>query len=249
MKQNANKILKIIASGVLLFYLTAQNSVFAQIEDEEFALQTWVDYNYLWALNPKIDLIGFGGVRSIFPGLPWLRFIARPGIRYFKNDIFDFYGGLDLRHTFRDSVPDITEFRPIQGVRAHWPKFKNFQIRHFLRLEERFQFPGDGLDFTLRLRFRISTTLRLKKGGFVEYFYMPLSAEIFANLSEKGDQFNDVIRLTTGLGYVFNGSWTLQLDLIGSRTNDGISENIDTRDFIIRIRIYQRFGGKIFTED
>ena len=148
-KKLINKNLRVC---FLIFLLSLGFPSYSQIEDNDYVLQSWLDYNYNYALNPEIDLLGMGAIRSIFPGTPWWRIIARPGIRYIKNDIFDFYGGLDVRHTFLNNKPDVSEFRPMQGVRAHWPNFKNFSIQQFLRLEERFQFPGNGLDFTFRIK-------------------------------------------------------------------------------------------------
>ena len=114
---------------------------------------------------------------------------------------------------------------------------------NYTRLEERFQtaFDGDGWETGFRLRHRVSIAISWKKHylNFTKGLYFPISAEIFLNLRNAG-QFNDLIRLSPGIGYKFDSGLKLELYTIYNLSRNITATNDASNDFILRLRIYQK---------
>lgn len=69
--------------------------------------------------------------------------------------------------------------------------------------------------------------------------YIPVFVEFFIKLS-RGAQFNDVIRLTPGLGYTPNENLRFHFDLSYHRTRDTAVQGFKTNDIVFRLRVFQR---------
>ncbi len=108
-------------------------------------------------------------------------------------------------------------------------------------MEKRFQntFNNSGWTAGYRLRYRISTELNWKKHvvKFTNGLYIPMSFEMFLNL-KKSDRFNDLVRISPGLGYKFKNDWKFELYLIFNETKNNTETNNSSSDFILRIRVY-----------
>ena len=62
--------------------------------------------------------------------------------------------------------------------------------------------------FGLRVRYKAELTLKLKGDliSFNDGLYLPVSLELSWNL-KGAQQFNDVVRITPGIGYEFSPTW------------------------------------------
>lgn len=214
--------------------------------------QIWLDFNPQYAINPKFVLYGDLDVRTIFPQ-SWYRFIARGGIAYKQKLFFDekaeeeFHAGIGFFYTLNFNDPNRFEIRPYQGYKLQWPHFARLTVQNFVRLEERFEYTGDGggENFGLRLRYQITGTLRCKNcdNRFIKPFYLLLSDEFFFNLNGT-DQFNDLVRVGPGLGYHFPSGWRPEFDLTFNRTRGTVDEKLTTSDLVFRLRVFYKIPDK-----
>jgi hypothetical protein len=128
----------------------------------------------------------------------------------------------------------------MQGTAFFLKLGTNSSIKNFVRLEERFQRSlGDGnWSDGYRFRYKLSTAFSLGDllFDFTKGLYIPISLEAFINL-EKAEQFNDVLRLSFGLGYKINSRWKMETDLLYKRTQDQ-GFNINSDNFLLRLRFF-----------
>jgi hypothetical protein len=228
-------------------YVQAQDT-FEEVEDVN--IQIWSDYNPHFILDNKLHLYGDIGARTIIPNY-WYRIVLRPAVRY---DLISFnerteryrtwqlHGGIGLFYTYNLKATNILEIRPFQGLRVRIPNWNKFQLSHYLRLEERFEFgfQGKGSEFSMRFRYMIGTDLFLPGKYLVQGLYIPIYAEFFFNMT-RGAQFNDVMRLTPGIGYRPNQNLRFQLDISYHRRRPSSDIKFRTNDIVARFRVYQRF--------
>jgi hypothetical protein len=240
-------ILIFLALAVWGQFLNAQ-TVFD--EDEDVNTQIWLDYNPSWVLNSKTQIYGDIGARTIIPN-NWYRAIVRPAIRY---DLLSFnerteryrtwqlHGGIGFFYTYNLEVTDILEIRPFQGLRVKIPNRDRLQLVHYVRLEERLELGlGEGTsEFSIRARYMIGKDFILPGKFLTQGLYLPVYAEFFFNLN-TGAQFNDVMRLTPGIGYRPNQDMRFQFDLSYHRRRPSSDDKFRTNDIVFRFRVYQRF--------
>ena len=133
------------------------------------------------------------------------------------------------------------EIRPFQGYRLAWPNRPRIRLQHYLRLEERFDTETGNWINTFGLRFRYQAELTLffkkKKTESNKSWYFPVSIEFFADLIGV-NQFNDLVRVTPGLGFVFSIKWRAQFDMSYHYTRNTTEDDFATSDFVFRIRVY-----------
>ena len=239
-KKNILLSLLLIFSGYLLY---AQ-----EIEDKSTTKQIWLDYNPRFSLSEKVDMYGDIGARTVFPN-EWYRFIIGPSVRfkrpkliltklYYKEEL---HFGIKFYFTANKSVSNRLEIRPFQGYKLSWPNRPRIVLQHYVRLEERFDIELSKWinTFGLRMRYRAKLILKLK-GDWISYndgFYLPISMEFFWNL--KGvEQFNDVVRVSPGIGYEFSEFWKAEFDLSYHYTRNTVEDNFATKDIVFRFRVY-----------
>jgi hypothetical protein len=218
-------------------------------EDEVVNMQIWLDYNPSWTINNRMQFYGDLGVRTIFPKT-WYRAIVRPSIRYDllsyneKREHYrtwEVHGGMGFFYTYNLEQTNILEVRPFQGLRVHIPNSNKFQLIHYFRLEERWEI-GLGSNesaFSVRARYMLGNDFSLPGKFLTSRIYIPVYVEFFFNLS-RGAQFNDVIRLTPGLGYTPNQNLRYHFDLSYYRTRDTAVQGFSTNDIVFRLRVCQR---------
>lgn len=242
-------------SAVLLFLA---QGVVAQdpIVDQEVQVneQAWLDYNFKSLMNHSRFLSTQLGFRTINPSV-YNRYLAISTLnlrakRWFKSKkedsdqlIRSYHLGTGTIYTRNYNETDNFELRFIQGVKFNIPTIKDFKLYNYTRIEERFQtaFDGDGWEAGFRLRHRVSIAISWKKHylNFTKGLYFPISAEIFFNL-KKADRFNDVLRLSPGIGYKFESGLKLELYTIYNLSRNITETNDASNDFILRLRIYQK---------
>lgn len=234
---------------LISFHVKAQDSIIDQ--DIKVNQQLWLDYNFknnidcLKVLNTQI------GFRKISPNV-FNRFLVLSHINLphkkslgivnlEKPFIESFMLGAGIIYTQNYDADDNLEFRLSQGFKFSIPTLKGIDLINYVRLEERFQntFNNSGWTAGYRLRYRISTELNWKKHvvKFTNGLYIPMSFEMFLNL-KKSDRFNDLVRISPGLGYKLKNDWKFELYLIFNETKNNTETNNSSSDFILRIRVY-----------
>lgn len=248
-----------MALGLLsaLFFIQTGRTQDSIVDQEvEVNQQVWLDYNLQSAQNESRFLSTQIGFRSVNPSV-YNRYLAISTYNLRANSLFkrkkenavpwirSYHLGSGVIYTRNYNETDNFELRFIQGVKFAIPTIKNFKIYNYTRIEERFQtgFDGLGWDSGFRLRSRFSIAISLKKYylhflSFTQGFYFPISAEFFFNL-KKADQFNDLIRLSPGVGYKFKSGLKLELYVIYNRTRNLTETNDTSNDFILRLRIFK----------
>ena len=241
--------------GVWVFLtqgVTAQDSIVDQ--EVQVNEQAWLDYNFKSLTNNSRFISTQVGFRTINPSV-YNRYLVISTLnlrakRWFKSKkegseplIRSYHLGAGTIYTRNYNETDNFEVRFIQGAKFIIPTIKEFKLYNYTRLEERFQtaFDGDGWESGFRLRHRVSIAISWKKHylNFTKGLYFPISAEIFLNL-KRADQFNDVIRLSPGIGYKFESGLKLELYTIYNLSRNITETNDASSDFILRLRIYQK---------
>ena len=121
-------------------------------------------------------------------------------------------------------------------------------IQHYVRLEERFDLETATWvnTFGLRLRYQAKMILKLKGDliSFNDGLYLPVRMELFWNL-KGAQQFNDVVRITPGIGYEFSTTWKAEFDLSYHYTRNTVEDGFATNDIVFRLRVFHKLQIKI----
>lgn len=234
------------------FYTIAQNSGDDVVEDNDFTRQLWVSIDPSWVVGENQKIIGNFSYRTIKPS-SWHRII----LRAFKEVSYDTLLFKNFKHkeklmygvgTFwllRNESPNSFELRPFQGYGISFNLRKRFGLQQLIRLEERFLFSKnqDQDFFGVRLRYQVKGIIDLNGLLFSEGkgFYIPASVEFFFNLV-KVSEFNDVIRISPGLGYQADHDLKVEASLAYHYTNQSdYEELIRTNDIVFQFRIIKTF--------
>ena len=171
----------------------------------------------------------------------WNRLASTGGVSYDLSSRFRLEGALGLYYTWRPAVNDLFEVRLWQAVTLDWPdslgKWRRFFFSHRLMLEERFSRTTDW-EFAARLRYRLAITYPINRYSLEPgAFYAPLNVELFTTPGEDIQElFSEQARVTAGLGYVLNQTWSIELRYTRQRSRDTITEEIHTTDNIFDLR-------------
>ena len=240
---------------IIFMFLLVTHEIFGQIETEEpVTKQFWIDFNPSYPISEKVELYGSIGVRTIDPNV-WNRFLVTPSVKYKRPKLIlkklqykeELHGGIGFFYTANRHLADKLEIRPFQAYSLTWPNRDRIAIKHYLKLEERFELNTSNWvnTFGLRLRYTASITLRFQ-GDLWQYgkgFYIPVSVELFWNIKET-IQFNDVVRLTAGIGYEINPSWKTAFSVGYDYTRNTIGEGFHTNNILFRFRVYYKFKNE-----
>ena len=242
-KKNIRLSLLLIFPGYLLY---AQD-----VKDKSTTEQIWLDYNPAYSLSEKLDLYGDIGARTVFPN-EWYRFIVGPSVRYKRPNLIlkklyykeELHFGIRFFFTANKDFSNRLEIRPFQGYKLSWPNRPRIVLQHYVRLEERFDIETSNWINTFGLRVRYRAKLILKfKGDWVSFndgLYLPVSMELFWNL--KGvQQFNDVVRITPGIGYKISPIWKAEFDFSYHYTRNTVEDDFATNDIVFRLRVFHKF--------
>ena len=234
------------------FHTTAQAPVDDVIEDNDFTSQLWVSLDPSWVVGENQRIVGNFSYRTIWPN-SWHRVILRVSkdvsydtlvFKKFKHKERLMYG-VGTFWLMRNGTQNSFELRPFQGYGISFNLTKRFEFQQLVRLEERFLFNKnqDQDFFGLRLRYQIKGVIDLKGLLFSEGkgFYIPASVEVFFNLV-KISEFNDVIRISPGLGYQAYRDFKVEAGLAYHYTNQSdYEELIRTNDIVFQLRIIKTF--------
>mgnify|MGYP000843863566 CR=1 FL=1 len=239
---------KILLLGIL--FLLYQNRVFCQSENIDVNGQGWVDYNFRYDLDENRNIDAFVGFRSIYPDV-YDRYVFSTtyNLMHLKPPKFlnledplihSVKLGTTLLYTNNYGEPNVFEMRLSQGFQLFTPIYKKLVFKHYLRIEERFQNQANSSwSLGFRLRYKVSTILswNLDKHAIISGFYLPMNVEFFFNLN-KADKFNDIIRLSPGIGFRLNDQWKFEFYGMYNNTQNANNSTSSTNDFIFRLRIY-----------
>jgi hypothetical protein len=216
--------------------------------------QFWIDYNFSKSKSETRDISTQIGFRKISPRV-YDRFLVISTMNIENQSenkwlklINSYHLGAGAIYTSNYDANDNLELRFIQGVRFNINTLKVLQINktsrflnlnNYIRLEERLQTSfNKSWALGYRLRYKLSTEISWDKHliGFTKGFYFPLEAELFFNL-KKTDRFNDVIRISPGVGYKTKSGWRFETFIIYNRTKNITETNNNSSDFILSFRI------------
>ncbi|WP_082331927.1 DUF2490 domain-containing protein [Mangrovimonas xylaniphaga] len=241
--------------AVLFCCLYATTNLYAQTEEpqvedtSDFTRQLWVDFRPYWNIGSNQRFTLEVGYRTVWPK-HWHRFVTRLHYQYTTDTLLfkafkhkeTLYAGAGL--FFLSSKRDINslEIRPHQGYTFAFNWAPRFEFAQSIQLEERFMFTelDDDDVFGMRLRYKVKGTIGLEGVGFGEEqgFYVPLEIEFFFNLI-KSTQFNDVIRITPGIGYKINKGFKIEANAAYHYTKYEVYER--TNDIVFRLKVFKKF--------
>ena len=238
---------------VLFLHFIYPIQILAQGETEDVSVnsQFWFDFNGKSEFTERTGASGMLGYRSISPhvydkillyGTYDIKNTKSPEFLKLKKPLINsFHLGGGLYFTDNKESPNNLEFRLTQGLKFYLPSIKQIPLKNYLRLEERFQktFDGSVWNASFRLRYQIATVIEWKKHffSFNKGMYIPLNVEFFYNLREA-DRFNDVIRVSPGIGYKFSDQWRAEVCLSYQYTNNTTETDDGSNDFVFRLRLF-----------
>ena len=218
------------------------------LTDRDITNQLWLSYNMSYNLTQATNLTTEVGFKTIFPNV-WNRYYLKPEIRVslpkimFKKEPYSesLHAGIGLYYTNNINEANRLEVRPYQGYLLDWPDWPRFRLRHFIRLEERFDINTQNWlnTFGLRLRYLLDVTFKLQ-GDIVpeaKGIYIPMSIEFFWNLIGV-KQFNDVQRTNIGIGSTLSQSWRAEFRFGYQYTRNTTTEDFSTNDIIYQAKVY-----------
>jgi len=218
--------------------------------------QFWLDYNAFSKLSETQAISTQFGFRKISPEV-YDRYLIMPTwiirnenagnfLNFVTSKIDSYRFGAGAIYTNNYNARDNLELRLSQGALIDISLLNRITLRNLIRIEERFQnsFDDTGWQGGVRFRYRISTVLSWQNHlvKFTEGFYLPMEAEVFANL-KRSNRFNDLLRISPGIGYQLKNDWRIELYVIYNRAKNITETNNSSNDFILRLRVFK--GEKI----
>jgi hypothetical protein len=120
-------------------------------------------------------------------------------------------------------------------------------LRHNAELGQRFQWGVKDWDYSFGLKLSYEATIVFKlKGDLWKHgrgFFLSASAKFWWNLIET-TVFNDVVRITPGIGYQINPYWKTAFYIGYNYTRNLSSEEFNTDNIIYRLRLYYTIPGR-----
>jgi hypothetical protein len=220
-------------------------------QDDDLPTQLWLAFQHHHKAGDRTRLSGKLGYKELTSPDQlfgeWNKFYVNGDGSYDLGEQFRIDGGVGLYYTYQPEDDDTFEFRLWQGGTAFWPDspglVRRLVFTHRLRLEERFTDSG-GWDFAIRFRYRLDTKIPMNKHTLEPgAVYLPLSAEFFVDLTgEVMNLFDDLTRLSVGLGYVINKNWTLDLRFTRQRTRSTSEEELTRSGNVIDFTVKSSLG-------
>jgi len=242
--------IRFVVSFFLIIILNLVNTLIQAQENtqSEVTNQVWIDFNPSYKISESFDLRGRIGAKAIFPNA-WYKIYTRAEVSYklpryiFKNVNYNekVYAGIDYYYIYYTENPNVIEISPYQGYSLFWPNRKRVVIKHNVELGERFQWDVEDWNYSFGLKLSYEASLTFKFHGDIwEYgkgFYLTASAKFWWNLIAT-TVFNDVVRITPGIGYEINPRWKTAFYIGYNYTKNLTEEEFQTNNIIYRFRVY-----------
>ena len=238
--------------GFLIIIPFISSILLAQDDSSSSSKQVWLDYNPNKKIGKELKLFFPMGIRTTFPN-EWYRAFVNPYISYnwprlilkkfnYKEQLL---GGVGLYYTLNIDNVNRLEIRPFQGYSISIPNRVRLVIKHYFRLEERFEIDTDDWKNTFGLRFRYTGSATLRFQGDVwergKGFYIPIKAEFFWNLIGT-NQFNDKFRFSVGLGRDFSAKWKAAFIVGYFYTRNSSEDSFHSNDILFRFRVHHNIN-------
>jgi len=216
--------------------------------------QIWIDFNPSYKISERFDFIGKVGAKSVYPK-SWYKVYTTTEISYsIPKNIFKklkynerVYAGVDFYYVFFIDLPDVIEISPYQGYTLTWPNRERLDLKHNAELGQRFQWGVEDWDYSFGLKLSYEATIVFKfKGDLWAHgkgFFLSASAKFWWNLI-AATVFNDVVRITPGIGYQINPYWNTAFYIGYNYTRNLSSEEFSTDNIIYRLRLYYTILGR-----
>lgn len=234
-----------IAAGLLCFIALAVGPAPASAQQDRELLYS-VGYSFRNRVNDRTRAFG----STIYEQ------------RYAEGDLFgsqnefDLLAGLtrDLREwarleagtgyyfIHRQEAPESHELRLWQSGTIDWPEspgsVRRFALHHRLRLEQRFRSSESEWRFAMRLRYRLAYALPINRYTLEPgALFIPTKVEFFLPVGgEFEEYFTQQIRLSVGLGYVFNPVWKGELRYAWRRSRDTLDQDLTLGNHYLELR-------------
>jgi hypothetical protein len=220
--------------AVILFTILNQSS-----DSADF--QTWSDIATIYRFAEGWRYDGDQGVRGVLSDSDFTLIYIRPSVCYRVRNGFTVHGGIRFFQTFFDDEEDTFEIGPWQGLRFIGPKFGDYPISHYFRVEERmtWETQGDrGFDFTVRARYQLGTRTPNYDILFNNGIYFLGSIEPFWNVERP--MFVNRIRYDAGVGTTLSDAWRVQLHYLLQQGRQSASSAFTADEHILRLRLFYR---------
>ncbi len=179
----------LLLATVILIFLVLPNNFLSQKHTINSENQIWLQYYAQTKLNDKFALLLDGGLRwkNLFEQRT--QYIIRSGISYSLNPTIKVSTGFAHLGFYKMDQFNRVEFRPYQELLVN-QKVKSIDIKHRIRLEERFfNSIADGLiqnpnSFNFRFRYSLMTNfplIHLSKSQKERRISLTIGDEIFFN--------------------------------------------------------------------
>jgi hypothetical protein len=229
----------------LALCLVLTGTAYAQrdtLEFDDVRPQLWMDYDPSVQVSPRVRLFGDFGARTELESGGWWRIVARPSVRYDISDQTWIGGGIGNFYTLNDVIADRWEIRPWQGVEIAWPKWR-FPIRHYIRLEERFDFNTATWGSKNSLRGRYAVRMEQKWAtlyGEDRYWRAFGSLEVFVTLAGEQGQSQEQMRAMLGFERSVGPSLSFQGEIVWQKRGLFFLADESVSDIFLRARIFHR---------
>jgi hypothetical protein len=203
--------------------------------------QTWSDIATIYRFAEGWRYDGDQGVRGVLSDSDFTLIYIRPSVCYRVRNGFTVHGGIRFFQTFFDNEEDTFEIGPWQGLRFIGPKFGDYPISHYFRVEERmtWETQGDrGFDFTVRARYQLGTRTPNYDILFNNGIYFLGSIEPFWNVERP--MFVNRIRYDAGVGTRLSDAWRVQLHYHLQQGRQSASSAFTAGEHILRLRLFYR---------
>lgn len=239
---------------VVIWVFTSLGSYAQDDPDSKVANQFWLDFNPSYKLSKRWEISGKVGAKAIYPATWYKTYASFEGSYAIPKFIFkklyydeEVYAGVDFYYVFNAENENVFEISPYQGYGLKWPNRKRLIIKHDLELGQKFQWGTQDLDYSFGLDLSYEGSLTWKFHGEVwkygKGFYLACNFKFWWNLIST-TVFNDVARVTPGIGYQINPKWKTAFLVGWNYTRNLGSDNFSTNSMIYRFRVYYKIPNK-----
>ena len=230
-------LLLLINSGIFNFIEAQSNN--------DVSKQIWIDVNPSYIGYPGLELFGDAGVRWEIENDGWMRIVLRPSVRIPIGKQFFFAAGLGNFFTINKIISNRWEIRPFQGVSFTWPQGR-IPLRHYVRLEERFDFNTTTWNSvnSIRGRYQLTISHRWAAAQPERYWQASAMGEAFYTFVGEQGQFQEQVRVTLGLDRSFRYDLHFRVEITWQQEKLFFDSKESVSDIYFRFRYTYKWGNK-----